>query len=113
MRLFVALNLPGRVERELWAYMEKLRRSYPKAGRFSRRENLHLTLAFIGEADEGVAGRIASELLTLPTYALTMDLAGTGVFRSGILWAGLMEKNELEKNEPRGARSPEAARHPV
>ncbi len=97
MRLFVALNLPGRVERELWAYMEKLRRSYPKAGRFSRRENLHLTLAFIGEADEGVAGRIASELLTLPTYALTMDLAGTGVFRSGILWAGLMEKNELEK----------------
>ena len=43
MRLFVALNLPGRVEREVWAYMEKLRRSYPKAGRFSRRENLHLT----------------------------------------------------------------------
>ena len=26
-----------------------------------------------------------------------MDLAGTGVFRSGILWAGLREKNELEK----------------
>ena len=77
MRLFVALNLPGRVERELWAYMEKLRRSYPKAGRFSRRENLHLTLAFIGEADEGAAGRIASELLTLPNYALTIDLAGS------------------------------------
>ena len=56
-----------------------------------------LTLAFIGEADEAAAGRIASELLTLPPHALSMDLAGTGVFRSGILWAGLREKNELEK----------------
>ena len=97
MRLFVALSLPGSVEREIWAYMEKLRRTYPKAGRFSRRENLHLTLAFIGEADEASARRIASKLRSLPPHALTMDLAGVGVFRSGILWAGLAEKNELEK----------------
>ena len=73
MRLFVALNLPGRVEREVWAYMEKLRRSYPKAGRFSRRENLHLTLAFIGEADEAAAGRIA---IRTPHFAASCALDG-------------------------------------
>lgn len=95
MRLFIALSLPRKVERELWAYMEKLRRANPRAGRFSRRENLHLTLGFIGEAEEEAARRIAMGLLELPSHSLSMDLAGVGRFRSGILWAGLREKEEL------------------
>lgn len=95
MRLFVALSLPGSVERNLWAYMEKLRRINPRAGRFTRRENLHLTLAFIGEADREAARRIAMGLLELPSHELSMALVGVGRFRSGILWVGLGEEEEL------------------
>lgn len=49
MRLFVAIRFSPAVEQALWAAVGDLRRQGD--GTFTRRENLHLTLAFIGETD--------------------------------------------------------------
>lgn len=49
MRLFVAVRFSPAVERALWRAVGDLRRR--GEGTFTRRENLHLTLAFIGETD--------------------------------------------------------------
>ena len=49
MRLFVAIRFSPAVEEALWTAVGDLRRQ--GAGTFTRRENLHLTLAFIGETD--------------------------------------------------------------
>ena len=53
MRLFVALELEDRMKDALIEQMRALR-PHTKQGRFSHRENLHLTLCFIGET-----GRVA------------------------------------------------------
>lgn len=48
MRLFVAVNFPDEVRKELCSDIDKLR-GQSLSGNFSRPENLHLTLAFLGE----------------------------------------------------------------
>ena len=49
MRLFAAIRFSPAMEQALWAAVGDLRRR--GTGTFTRRENLHLTLAFIGETD--------------------------------------------------------------
>jgi 2'-5' RNA ligase len=51
MRLFIALNFDEEVKDALAVPQERLR-SLAAGGSFSRRENLHLTLAFLGETPE-------------------------------------------------------------
>lgn len=48
MRLFVAIRLPPAAEAAFAGVVETLRRQ-SRSGSFTRRENLHLTLAFLGE----------------------------------------------------------------
>ena len=50
MRLFVALLLDQACEDRLWQARCMLER-HAAAGNFTRRQNLHLTLAFLGETD--------------------------------------------------------------
>jgi len=81
MRLFVALCLPDRVIASLLA----LECGVPGA-RWQTREQLHLTLRFIGEAD----GR------TMAAPGFTLELKGVGSFGGKAprdLWAGV-EPNE-------------------
>ena len=51
MRLFIAIRFSPAVGRRLCEAMESLGRQALSAG-LTRPENLHLTLAFIGEADD-------------------------------------------------------------
>ena len=50
MRLFVAIQFSPAVRSTLLEAVETLRRQ--GSGRFTRPENLHLTLAFIGETED-------------------------------------------------------------
>ena len=51
MRLFIAINFNDSTLKKLLAVQEELKNKAVK-GRFSWPENLHLTLAFLGECDE-------------------------------------------------------------
>lgn len=61
MRVFVAVELPEQLRRRLAALVEELRANLPRA-RWVRAENLHITLAFLGEVEEGVAERLRDNL---------------------------------------------------
>jgi len=50
MRLFIAINFSTDTKDKLQALCDELRKVSSR-GRFSLRENLHLTLAFLGECD--------------------------------------------------------------
>ncbi len=52
MRLFVAVELPEDVRDNIASSAEALR-GMSRSGTFSRRENYHITLAFLGEVDGG------------------------------------------------------------
>ena len=91
MRLFIAIQFPDQVRKALIDTMTDLREQ-GVSGNFSRTENLHLTLAFLGEV--GSAERIcrAMDQVTGAPFRLTLD--GGGSF-GNLYWAGLKESPEL------------------
>jgi 2'-5' RNA ligase len=93
MRLFVALALPDEVLRSL----ERLQTGVPGA-RWMTREQLHLTLRFIGEVDGVTAAAIDDALSSIAVPAFTLELKGTGQFggrQSHSLWAGARASEAL------------------
>jgi 2'-5' RNA ligase len=77
MRLFVALELPEPVR----AQLGMLAGGIPGA-RWVAPENMHLTLRFIGEVDEGTVADIDLALADIDAPGFEMSLEGVGHFGS-------------------------------
>ena len=93
-RLFVALALPDHVR----AALSRLRRGFPGA-RWVAEENFHLTLRFIGDADNRTMDDIAAQLDRVREPGFDLELDGFGCFetkgRVRALWARVMASDEL------------------
>lgn len=93
VRLFVALDLPDPVKRDLTL----LGYGLPGAT-WIEPGNMHLNLRFIGEVDEGTYSDIRASLTEVQLESFTLALKGTGFFppkqQPHTLWAG------IEKSEP-------------
>ena len=93
MRLFAALSLPDPVIESLLA----LQGGVPGA-RWQKREQLHLTLRFIGEVDGAKAAAIDDALALISAPAFTLELKAVGSFggrRPHALWAGVAANEAL------------------
>jgi 2'-5' RNA ligase len=97
MRLFVAVTPPADALDELEAAVAPLRSSCPGL-RWTGRPNWHVTLAFLGQVDDAVAGKLGPELgkAVSSTRATAVSLGPAGCFPRGrilanVLWAGLGE----------------------
>ncbi|MBN9525152.1 MAG: RNA 2',3'-cyclic phosphodiesterase [Alphaproteobacteria bacterium] len=94
IRLFVALTLPENVRQGL----SFLCGGVPGA-RWQRPDQMHLTLRFIGEIDEGTAGDVVEALEGVTMDPFPLALQGVGAFgekrRSHVLWAGVRPEPEL------------------
>ncbi|MGH6870279.1 MAG: RNA 2',3'-cyclic phosphodiesterase [Rhizomicrobium sp.] len=89
MRLFVALAIPDAVAQGLML----IQGGVPGA-RWSGREQLHLTLRFIGEVDGRDAQSIDDALAAISAPRFSLALIGTGEFggkHPRALWAGVRE----------------------
>ena len=94
-RLFVGLDLPEDVKDRLLT----LEAGVPGA-RWQDREQLHLTLRFIGEVDQPDVLDLVGKLGTLSMPGFSMKLSGTGQFgdkRPHVIWAGVEENAELRR----------------
>jgi RNA 2',3'-cyclic 3'-phosphodiesterase len=93
LRLFVGIPFPP----ELKLRLSLLCSGVPKA-RWVDPGNLHLTLRFIGEIPEDVAGDVDEALARLRARRFLLQLTGTGVFggdRPRNLWVGVERNPEL------------------
>ena len=98
MRLFVALEIPAAVRDNLAAQIRELRdlstKVADKRPRWVRRENLHVTLKFIGEVSpvklDGIRGALSTARSDTP---VNLQFHGLGFFPNEqhprVLWAGL------------------------
>ncbi|MBB2181684.1 RNA 2',3'-cyclic phosphodiesterase [Lachnospiraceae bacterium MD1] len=98
MRLFVAVTFTESIKTAVYEVEERLRQ-YCNGGTFTNRENLHLTVVFIGETNRieevkqamnGAVSKIAAE-----PFLITIN--GLGKFRRNegdIYWMGI-EKQEV------------------
>ncbi|HEX3652987.1 MAG TPA: RNA 2',3'-cyclic phosphodiesterase [Rhizomicrobium sp.] len=93
IRLFVALALPENVAQGLFA----LQSGMPGA-RWSTREQLHLTLRFIGDVDDRDANGIDDVLSGISAPRFALELKGVGAFggkNPRALWAGVAPNEAL------------------
>ena len=91
MRLFIAIRFPEQITRALAETMTDLRKQ-GVSGNFSRVENLHLTLAFLGEVKSSERVCRAMDQVAGEPFRLTL---GTGGSFGDLYWVGLEESPEL------------------
>ncbi|NMB13760.1 MAG: RNA 2',3'-cyclic phosphodiesterase [Gallicola sp.] len=95
MRLFIAVELSQDTKNKLHRLQKNLK-GYINSGNFIPKNNLHLTLKFLGDCTKEEKNKII-ETLSVQTFArpFTMDIVKIGTFsnrKAKILWAGV-EKN--------------------
>jgi len=92
MRLFIAIQLNDEMKDALVKMQNAMKRQ-GVTGNFTRRENLHLTLAFIGEYSDPEDVREVMEQVEFDAFALTLD--GVGAF-GNLWWAGIGSEGETD-----------------
>lgn len=101
MRLFIAIRFTGKMKKALTDLEKNLKRQ-GVSGNFTDEDNLHLTLAFIGESDE--AARISRILRSVPIGNMSLSFSRLGNY-GNLYWIGLQSSPELRAyvNELRNA----------
>ena len=95
MRLFVAVDLPDTIKKQL----EALRHGIPDA-KWVPEGNAHLTLAFLGEISDADLGDIGLALGRISHTSFDLKIRSVDVFgnarRPRVLWAGIQSNSDLE-----------------
>ena len=95
MRLFIAVNFNENTRIQLISLREKLRLS-SESGNFTSDDNLHLTLAFIGECNSKETDKIKSVMDTIIFNPFETVIEKLGTFSHNTLWwAGVCENKPL------------------
>ena len=94
IRLFAAIAIPEEIGTTLLPRQDRL-----PGARWRPLEALHITLRFIGDVPENLAGDLDAELTTVGGGPLELSLAGVGAFGEGAdihaVWAGVEENEGL------------------
>jgi 2'-5' RNA ligase len=94
MRLFVSIDLAVPVREKLHGWLPE----HPDL-RQTKKEQLHLTLLFLGECDEDELILISKRLKTIQFDPFEMTIKGVGAFPNrknpGVIWAGVSKSSEL------------------
>lgn len=92
MRLFIAIQLSDPMKKALVNMMHELKKQGVE-GNYVPTQNLHMTLAFIGEYDD--PARIKEVISRVPVPEFRMSLSDMGNF-GNILWAGVKGNQKLK-----------------
>ncbi|HSW63507.1 MAG TPA: RNA 2',3'-cyclic phosphodiesterase [Dissulfurispiraceae bacterium] len=102
MRCFIAIDLSDEVRHAVADCIQQLK-PLSRDIRWVPRDNLHLTLKFLGEISDAQAQEIGRALQE-PAVSFTpfsLEVSGTGVFpnprRPNILWIGIKHSSELAR----------------
>lgn len=100
MRVFFAIELSNEIKDYLYSIQQNVK-NHCNGGNFSHRENLHLTLRFIGEQNPQQAEVLKKVLkeVAADTSSFKLSLKNFGFFNKGskkIIWAGLERSIELQ-----------------
>jgi len=107
MRVFVAINLPEHVKSEIFHPVEKLKNAGLVSGSFVDKNNLHLTLKFLGEVSEEQITKIEAILGEIKFKSFEAKTGKIGFFPNQdyirVVWLELISKEinnlkqEIEK----------------
>lgn len=92
MRLFLAINPNDGLRSEIVNIIERMK-SETERGNFTRPENLHITLIFLGETSPGRVGEVVDAMRQIKEKVFSIRLSNIGNF-SDTWWIG------VDKSEP-------------
>ena len=95
MRIFIAIRFTEAFKASILDAQEGLKEQGIR-GNFTRTENLHLTLAFIGETDriDDIKAAVAS--VRFDPFVITTGQLGCFNGRSRVLWMGIQGKEKVK-----------------
>ena len=93
MRLFIAIMLSDDMKKSVIGTMHELKKADVR-GSYVPAQNLHVTLAFIGETKDAAA--IKTAMQTISCKPFRMAFADMGVF-DNLLWVGIKGNQGLNK----------------
>lgn len=105
MRVYIAIDFEDNIKN----YFDKITSSIKNhcaEGNFTRKNNFHLTIRFIGEADDFQIGKIKEVIdsAVLNTSPFELSVNNLGIFKrkkTNILWIGLEENSILSELQER------------
>ncbi|HJC83673.1 MAG TPA: RNA 2',3'-cyclic phosphodiesterase [Candidatus Anaerostipes avicola] len=92
MRLFIAIQFSDQIKKSLIQCMHDLKKQ-GVSGNYVPAQNLHMTLAFIGEYDD--PEKVKSIIQSIPLPKFRLSLSDTGMF-GNLLWAGVKGNQKLK-----------------
>ena len=95
-RCFVALDLPEQAREAAYDLQRGFREKFPDL-RYTCRENLHLTLKFLGEMSSDSLEAVCGRLQSIRSSSFETCLGSAGVFAPGILWLRLQGANNFQR----------------
>lgn len=100
MRTFIAVNFSA-AEKDGIERIQRALIASSVSGRFPGRDNLHMTLIFLGEIEEEDAERVVKILKNIDLTAFSVSTGDIGTFRGGLYKLGIKAPEilyELQKN---------------
>lgn len=95
MRIFIAIRFTEAFKASILDAQEGLKEQGIR-GNFTRPENLHLTLAFIGETDRIDDIKTAVASVRFDPFVITTGQLGCFNGRSRVLWMGIQGKEKMK-----------------
>ena len=97
MRLFIAINFDEETKNRIIEVQDRLRTL--GKGNFTRKDNMHLTLAFLGEVPGSDLDALKGVLDKLEVPEMNLEFSRTGCFKkdSELWWIGLKDNKDLSK----------------
>lgn len=102
VRAFLAVPLPRQLQQSIRAVQRGLKGRIPEA-RWTRSENLHLTLHFLGEIEQETLEKIKVSVLSVRRCQrpFQVEVKGLGAFpnlrRPRVIWLGLEPRGQLRQ----------------
>lgn len=97
MRIFIAIEIPEEVKREIIEIQKQLPQF---KGKLTEYENLHLTLKFLGEIERDKIEELKRRLMEIKFKSFETNLDKIGFFdkgERGIIWIHLTNCDDLQK----------------
>jgi RNA 2',3'-cyclic 3'-phosphodiesterase len=97
-RTFIAIEIPGDLRTRITQHIARLRSAYPDVrASWTRTENLHLTLKFLGNVPVDRIGTLshATDAAARSATEFKVSIGGVGIFppagRPNVLWIGIAD----------------------